>query len=201
MKKLIYIPIVLILIISGKVNAQHASHFSLSYNVSFPSGDLGDFIEKTSWRGHTLEWKGFVNEKMSAGVEASWQTFYQSLDFNSFNVEGSNITLTGKQYRYNNVIPIYGRFDYHGSNEGDNVRWFAGLGVGTMWSEHITDMGLYEFLTNTWHFAMAPRIGVNYYLNDWRALTLSLSYDYGFKAQDVDPVSYLRLGIGISFIN
>jgi len=203
MKKNLYITAIAIFLFSGIATAQHATHFTLSYNVSFPSGDLSKFVEKTSWRGGALEWKGFINEKMSAGIDGAWHTFYQKNDYDSYNVdiEDINITLTGRQYRYSNNIPIYGRFDYHGSNEGDNIRWFAGVGLGTMWSEQITNMGLYQFTSDTWHFAMSPRIGVNYYLNDWRALSLSLSYDYGFETSKRDAVNYLRLGIGISFIN
>ena len=64
MKKNLYITAIAIFLFSGIATAQHATHFTLSYNVSFPSGDLSKFVEKTSWRGGALEWKGFINEKM-----------------------------------------------------------------------------------------------------------------------------------------
>ena len=162
-------------------------------------GDQSDHIGKTSWRGGSLEWKGVINDKMSAGIETAWNTFYEKLDRDSYTFD--NFTLTGKQFRYHNVIPIYGRFDYYGGTDGDKTRLIGGLGVGTMWSEVITDFGLYSFIGENWHFALSPRIGFNYYLNDWRALNVSLNYDYGFETKEAKAVSYLRLSVGVSFIN
>ena len=201
MKKHLYITIAVLAASVGLVSAQPGSQFNISYNIAFPSGDLGDFITKTSWRGATLEWKGVINDKVTAGIEASWQTFYEELDFDTYDIELSNITLAGKQYRTVNNIPIYARFDYHGGVEGDNVRWFAGIGVGTMWSERINDMGLYRFIDDPWHFALAPRVGVEYYLNDWRAITIAAGYDYGFKTSQNTAMDYFRISVGLSFIN
>ncbi len=199
MKK--YICIIILLVVSvASSRAQQTSEFSISYNVSFGMGDLNDFIGKTSFRGGAVEWKTYIHERLSAGIEGNWTTFYEERDYETYQVR-DNINISGKQFRYANMIPIYVRADWYSGNEGDDIRFFGGMGVGTIWSEQILDMGLYEIRSDVWHFGLSPRAGIKYYFNEWRALTLGVNYDYGFKTKEEDPLNFLRLMIGINFIN
>ena len=56
MKKLIYLLLVMLIANVYSLNAQH-SYTSLQYSIGFGTGDLGDYISKTSFRGFLFEYR------------------------------------------------------------------------------------------------------------------------------------------------
>lgn len=203
MKKILNIVLVTIFT-AGAAQAQlesgssiYRGYTTVSYSVGFATGDLGEYISQPSWRGMTIEFGKFLTPEISVGLEASWNTFYQEMDYATY-TRGTE-SLSGKQYRYNYQFPILASFNY--TLSGDEVlRPFASLGMGTMYSQRNTDMGQWRIREEAWHFALRPEIGILYEVADGTHIKLSGKYNTGFSAGDLDTQSYFALNVGIVFM-
>ena len=174
------------------------NNFAVSYSIALPTGDLNDFIGKTSFRGIAFDYRYTVKDNIAIGFSAAMNTFYESKPSDTYTVD--NISLTGKQYRYSNNIPMLVTGTYFLSPE-EPLKPFVTLGIGTMYSRRNTDMNLYTVELEAWNFALQPEIGVQYELSDMTALHLSLKYMQGFQAGNElkSSQSYFSLNVGFAF--
>ncbi|WP_073137299.1 outer membrane beta-barrel protein [Chryseolinea serpens] len=174
------------------------NNFAVSYAIAQPTGDLNSFIGKTSFRGISFDYRYTVKDNIAIGFSASMNTFYESKPKDTYTVD--NISLTGKQYRYSNNIPLLVTGTYFLSPE-EPMKPFVTLGLGTMYSRRNTDMNLYTVELEAWNFALQPEIGVQYELSDMTALHLSLKYMQGFQAGNElkSAQSFFSLNIGFAF--
>jgi len=196
MKKIIFITIFCFLFIANKGYSQQ-SYISASYSIGFASGDLSDYISAASFRGTSLEYRGYVTNNISAGVDLGWNVFYDKLDYDTY-TQGTR-SLSGLQYRYSNQVPVFASADYMIS-PGEKFNPYVGFGLGTMYSKRETDMGMYTIMDETaWHFAIKPEIGAIVEYNRAIDLKLSAKYITGFKAGDLPTQSYFSLNFGFVF--
>lgn len=172
---------------------------TISYSVGFPVGDLSDFIQNASWRGITLDFRKMVNPNIGVGFSTGWNVFYEEMGRGTYTID--NQSLTGKQYRYSNHIPMYINPTYY-LKPGETVNPFFSLGVGTIYTLRNTDMNLYTLEQEAWGFALAPEVGLNYSLADGSAaVAISGKLNYGFKAGEINSdQSFFTLNVGFAFI-
>jgi outer membrane protein W len=195
MKKIILAFIIFIILVPGSIMAQQ-SYYSIQYQIGFPMGDLGDYISQSSFRGVTVEYHGYINDNVSAGVEVGWNVFYERKDYDTYTV--GNESLSGIQYRYSNHIPILITGEYT-FRPGESLNPYANLGLGTIYSRRNTDMGTFTLKEDAWHFALKPEIGVIYDMNISTGFKLAVKYYTGFSAGDLDTQSYLAISGGLMF--
>lgn len=195
MKKIILV-ISFCLISVGALVAQ--SNTTLSYSIGFPVGDLSDYIQNMSWRGITLDYRKMVNPNVGVGFSAGWNVFYEELDRDTYTID--NQSLTGKQYRYSNHIPLYVNPTYY-LKPGESLNPFISLGIGTIYTLRNTDMNLYTWEQESWGFALAPEVGLHYSIDDATAVTVTGKLNHAFKSGDIDAAqSFFSLNLGFSFI-
>jgi len=197
MKKIIFI-ISLCFITVGATVAQ--SNTTISYSVGFPVGDLSDFIQNVSWRGVSIDFRKMINPNIGVGFSTGWNVFYEDMGRDTYTID--NVSITGKQYRYSNHIPIYINPTYYFKPDGI-VNPFVSLGIGTIYTLRNTDMNLYTYEQESWGFALAPEFGIQYSLAEGTgaAFTVSGKLNYGFKAGDINSdQSFFTLNVGFSFI-
>lgn len=194
MKKII---LLLAIIVVG-VLPTFGQNFGVYYSVSFPTGDLSDFISKTSFRGVNADYHFMLTDNIGVGVSTGWNVFYEDLDYDTYTV--GNTSLSGKQYRYSNHIPMLASGAYF-LKPNEKINPFAKLGIGTIYTRRNTDMGQYTQEQVAWNFAMVPEIGVLYGVGIDKAVNLSLKYYNGFQAgSELDKAqSYFSLNIGFVF--
>lgn len=174
------------------------SNTTLSYSIGFPVGDLSDFVGQESWRGISLDFRKMVNPNIGVGFSVGWNVFYEELAKATYTLD--NVSLTGKQYRYSNHVPMYVNPTYY-LKPGEDVNPFFTLGVGTIYTRRNTDMNLYTVEQEAWNFALAPEIGLQYAIDEATALSISGRLNYGFKSGDIDAdQSFFTLNVGFSFI-
>lgn len=195
MEKKFYTALLLTILIPGMVLAQQ-SYTSIQYQIGFPMGDLGDYISKASFRGVSVEYQGYINDNVSAGVEAGWNVFYERKEYDTYT--SGNESISGIQYRYSNHIPILVTGEYS-FRPGESVNPYANLGLGTIYSRRNTDMGTFTLKEEAWHFALKPEIGVIYDMNFNTGFKLGLKYYTGFGAGDLETQSYLAISAGLIF--
>ncbi|MFD2202956.1 outer membrane beta-barrel protein [Shivajiella indica] len=196
MKKLIYITSFLLFVAVSSATAQSYSTFS--YSVGIPTSDLGDFISKTSWRGVTYDYRKLVQPNIGVGFTVGWNVFYEEKGSATYTID--NRSLTGKQWRYSNNFPLLVAADYY-IKPGEDLNPFVGLGLGTLYTNRTTDMGIYRLERDAWSFAFQPEVGIKYSINYYAGLNLSLKYFYGLQAGDFNgDQSYLAFNIGYVFM-
>lgn len=196
MKKYIIIAVLCSLIGISPVFSQQGGHFSVQYDMSFGTGDLGDFVSVGSFRGASLQYRYPVTDNILIGGDLGWNVFYEKKDRDSYTVDTR--TLTGVQYRYQNAVPILFSADY--SFLPDNaLKPYLGLGIGTMYSERIVHMGTWVLKQNPWHFAVKGEAGVMYELPSGFTFKLAGKYYNAFKSGDLENQSYFTISIGAAF--
>ena len=194
MKKIIMLLLATICV--GGVFAQGS--FTASYPISFPMGDLSDYIGQTSFRGVTMEFSKRVKKTIDIGLEFSWHTFYERQDKKVY-TEGT-ASVSGIQYRYTNTMPLLAGVKYYKETDG-NLKPFAGLGLGTLYVNRSTDLGMYRITTEAWQFALRPELGVLFKAGPGVSALLGVKYYAGFGTDDLDGQSYISVNLGLMFSN
>lgn len=195
MKKILYISALFLLFASARMDAQ--TNTSLTYSMGFATGDLADFISKASFRGATLDFRKMARPDLGIGFSLGWNTFYEEKPYDTYTYESQS--LSGKQYRYSNHVPMLISFDYY-MKPGEKISPFVGLGTGVTYTRRNTDMNLYTLEQDAWNFSLQPQIGVQLNNSLTSATTIMLKYYYGLKAGDFDKAqSYLALNVGFVF--
>jgi hypothetical protein len=182
--------------ISHAVLAQ--SNATISYAISFPTGDISDFIEKTSFRGMSFDYRYKFQPKMALGASVGWTTFYEEVGRGTYTA-GSE-SLTGKQFRYSNHVPMVATFTYF-TKEDDMMVPYATFGIGTMYTRRDTDMSVYRREQEAWNFLFQPEIGIQVHSMENAALALSLKYNVGLAAGSElsEAQSYISFHVGLAF--
>jgi len=179
---------------------QAQNNATFSYSMGFASGDLADFINQPSFRGFSFDFRKLVTPNVGVGFNLGWNVFYDEPGKDSYTF--GNSTLTGKQYRYSNHVPLLVSGTYYLS-PGETFNPFVGLGIGTIYTRRNTDMSSYTVEQEAWNFALQPEVGFLYYLNDETALTVSGKFNQGFQAGSelTEAQSFFSLNLGFTFVN
>jgi outer membrane protein len=196
MKKIIVLLFFAGVLSAPRANAQE-SFFSLQYTMGFGTGNTGDFITTGSFRGITFEYKKFVNPNIALGVDGGWSVFYERRPYATY-VDG-NAALSGVQYRYQSIVPLFVAANYYFAEGGEKIRPFVGLGVGTLFSKRELDMGLFYVDDESWHFALRPEAGIILDASPNTDIMLNVRYAYGFETNDVPAQEYISVNIGMVF--
>ena len=196
MNKIYYFIIALLLLGTTTISAQNSRTY-LTYAVGFATGDLGEFISTPSWRGVSLDFYSMINPNVAIGGSGAWSVFYEERDYDTY-TDGT-ASLSGKQYRYSNNLPLLANFNYY-LNPDSKVIPFLGLGTGAMFVRRNTDMNIYTIEQEAWCFTLAPQLGIELNQDFGSAFTFMVKYYNGFKAGDFDKgQSYITLNVGWVF--
>jgi hypothetical protein len=171
---------------------------SFQYSMGFGAGSMHDYISSASFRGFTFDYRKAVNNNVGLGLDLGWNVFYKEMPYATY--EGTNITYSGKQWRYSNHFPMLFAADYYAVNEGKVVP-YGGLGIGTMYSLQNTDMATYTFEKDAWHFALRPELGILIKTAPGVGFNIVSKYYYGFKAGDLPAQGYFTVNVGFVFVN
>ncbi|QZT38148.1 hypothetical protein K5X82_04415 [Halosquirtibacter xylanolyticus] len=170
--------------------------FFIDYTMGFPSGDIVDFVSPTSFRGFSMDFRHMMNDKISLGISAGFQSFYE--DFGEMDMTINNGTLHGETYHYLYSVPLYANAHYYFSG-GDKMKLFIGCGVGTIYNDRDTVVGGISMSDKAWQFAVAPEVGLLFQANDYMGVQVRGTYDMAFESGDTEAVAYYRLHVGFYY--
>lgn len=195
MKKLLLITMISL---SAFAAQAQGSNVAVTYPISFGTGDLGDFISAPSFRGINFDYRYLITPNIAAGFNVGWSVFYDELASDTYTQRTAS--LTGKQYRYTNSVPMVATGTYFLKPDNTICPFFS-LGIGTIYTRRNTDMNLYTLEEEAWNFALVPEVGAQYNLGNGAAIHVSGKYNHGFKAgNELDAAqSYFSLNIGLAF--
>ncbi|MDY0075816.1 MAG: hypothetical protein RBR87_00955 [Bacteroidales bacterium] len=183
------------LLLSGFVSAQNFT--SIQYTVGVPFGDLKDHTSNLSGRGLTFQFQTEIEPAITVGINLGYSVFYERKAYDSYS-QGT-ATLTGVQYRYNNMFPMMVNAHYAFGTR--TIMPYLGLGVGTLYNMRSTQMGLYSVKENNWHFLLSPELGFMVDLSADIGIKINAIYDNAFKTREMDAFGNLRLNIGFIFMS
>ena len=191
-RALLAIPIALLL--SNGAQAQDF-YVGMSYGMATPVSDTKDFTGGTSWRNWGIDFLTIMSPNTSLGVSFGWNVFNDvTTDVSS--IGGADVQ--GTQYRYVNSFPMLVNFRRHGGTVG-GMRPFFGVGFGTQYVKQRVDVGQWRLSDNTWHFAMAPEVGVVLPFEGDAKWFITGKYNYAMKASDRTH-SYFAFNIGVAWL-
>ncbi len=194
MKNLMKLLIIAAVAISAPAFAQ--SSFSIQYSMGFGTGDSKTYIGTSSFRGATMEYRKMVTDDLAVGADVSWNVFYERKASDTYT--SGTVSLSGVQYRYANIVPIFVTVDKF-FKPGEKINPYVGLGVGTMYWRRNTEMNLYTLKTDSWMFALRPEVGVRYDTSPGMDLILALRYNYGLSTTDLAAQGFLAVNVGFVF--
>ncbi len=194
---LLAIPLALLLLSNGAQAQQ--SFFGISYGMSVPTSDTKDFTEGTSWRNGTVDILAKVRPNMAVGLSFGWNVFNDvTTTVSRIDGVGSRpLDIGGTQYRYINSFPMLVTVRQFTGTPG-GMRPFFGLGVGTQLVKQRVDVGQWRISDDTWHFALAPEIGVWLPMGSDAKWFVNAKYNYAAKASDRTH-SYFGFNIGVAW--
>lgn len=172
-------------------------NITISYPISFPMGNLNDYISKTSFRGINFEFNRQIKPQVSVGLEVGWNVFYH--DAGEVQYKDATVTVTGKQYRYTNSVPLLVGAQYWPNSKGKNASPYVGLGLGTVYSNRSTDLGLYRITNEAWQFALRPEAGFVFKTVSGVNPFVGVKYYWPFNSNDLDGQTFLSVNFGIKF--
>jgi hypothetical protein len=192
MKRIALVSFLIIALVSFS-QAQYG-YGGIAYSTSIPTANLNDYISNFSGRGFAVEGHGYISDAVSIGGYYSLNTFY---DKSSGTFNRDNVTLTGTQNRYVNASPIAVDFRYHSMDMGISPGFYTGIGVGTMWVEQRTLLGIFESRVVEWQFLIVPQAGYIYPIGSGdAALHLSARYNIASASSDLDGQQYVSINLG-----
>jgi len=172
----------------------------LTYEVSFPSGDLKDYIDKTSWRGFGLEGRWLVSPNITLGLAWHWNTFYKT---SSEMLEIENGNVSGNHYRITYGSPLMATAFWYPSSPLDNPDFlpYIGLGAGAIWMKKRLEIGIVAIEESEWHFGLTPEAGVMFPVGYYTSLVISGRYTYAFETGDAPGYDWWSLSVGFAWTN
>ncbi len=193
------IAILIILFASASfIFGQSKTRWELEWNISTATGDLGDWVDPTSFRG--IEFGGSYEFETGfvAGASIGYAAFFKETE--RMTVEFDNGALTAKQFRdiYNYHIMAEGGYVF--LNES-LIRPYVKAGIGTFFTEQQLTIGLLYFDEDNWDFGMRPEIGA-YYLNERASIGATVNAKFNYTpnyGNELDSFHYLSFGVGFLF--
>ncbi len=196
MKKIIFTT----LCILGCVSLSKAqSNFAVNYIVAIPTGDVEEFVNKTSFRGASLDYSYELDSQFEIGASFSWQNYHKDIGYTT--VQEGTQTLTSYRENYISNLNFYATATYFFTSSSKELRPYFSLGVGAMHNTYENYVGFYIINQQEWQFGLQPQIGLRKEINYGIAAQMSVRYNYGFETKDVDAFSAYALGVGIVWMH
>lgn len=190
---------VFVVLISLSSFSQMGGVWNFDWNIAVPLGDTKDFISATSFRGFSIDGRGFVSDAITVGGIVGWNTFYESEGNVTKDVGDGTGVINGYQRRYINALPIMINAHYYFAQA--TVMPYAGIGLGTMYVEDRDFMGIYYVQNKDWHFAIAPEVGIVVPVGSSNTgINANVKYNMAAKTKDTPSYSFLSFNIGISYV-
>ena len=176
-----------------------------SYNVSFGTGNVSDYISRPSWLGFSLDFKAQEKSNLIWGFSFAWNSFYEKTgDIVYFSSDTRDGAISGTQLRYLNAFPMLVGAGYVFGKYYSEIKPFVNLYLGTTYFSRQTDIGIYRFTNYAWGFTVAPELGLKVPTSRTSNFIVSGRWYNTFGANDSffsDETNrgYITINIGFEF--
>ena len=173
--------------------------FIVNWEIAGPVGAFNDYIDETSLRGTSIEFRSFVSKAVSLGLSFSWNRFDQTFDL--VHVPVTNGVASGPVYRYADFFGVRGLAHYY-LTEGQ-LQPYLGVGVGGAWNYAYQQVADLANSQNNFNFIVDPEVGLLYWFakgGTSAALNLAFRYTYTTATTGREENAQMLSGIvGLAF--
>jgi len=191
----------LLLAFAFSANAQHHYYrnlFAAAWEIGFPLSN-GDFLDKTSYEGGKVEYRGFIKENVSIGGFLNWRSYYQYFPTKTYENPDKTQAVTTDMYRYIYNLPMGATAHYYFKG-GKMIRPFAGIGLGAQYSEQKAYYNIYYSEEKNWGFLVRPEIGALIHMEGQWGFIVGASYAYATNQNKIGMSGMSDVNIQIGFI-
>jgi len=156
MKKVLVVLALLMFV--GSVAYAQTAIAGMTYQISIPTGNTKDFMEKASFVGFGVEGRRFFGEHFSLGVSFQWNTFRDE-------IRDEGLPSRPEQtINHNRDFSAYPFFLTAHGYLGNSEKFFPylGLGFGTIRIHQRADATTQIWKQDSWHWGVAPEVGFIY---------------------------------------
>lgn len=180
-KHILIIALTAIIAISADAQKKGSSMISINYHMGVPSLDFKDFMEETSFRGFTGDYRYYVQDKFAVGLQSGYQVFHHKYPRGTYYFDNGAATLV--HWRFAHVVPILAEAHYDLLDTDSKLQLSAGLGMGAYFVREEAWIGLYTLQWEQWGFGLAPEMQLRYNFSDGFGLLFSPRYEVVFGGE------------------
>jgi hypothetical protein len=176
--------------------SEHRSLVAFTYALSFPTGDLRDFVAEMTPRGFDYSAQAAIYRGLYVGGAASYTRFYRDEGRQTFARESSDVTATAYRSFTNVSLAMTSR--YYLLAPDAPVRIFGGLRLGVALVEAKTTAADLSLVDSPAGLLLVPEAGATLRLTD--ALGIVVGYQYTFTTvsfRSSERASYHALQMGL----
>jgi outer membrane protein W len=155
----------------------HQTLFLVNWEIAGPIGSFDDYIDNTSLRGGSIEFRSFISDNVSLGLSFSWNRFEQTFDLVTAPI--NNGTASGPVFRYADMFGVRGLAHYY-LTQGQ-LQPYLGFGIGGAWNYSYQQVSDVADSQENFNFIVDPEVGLLYWLakgGTTAALNLAFRYTY-----------------------
>lgn len=172
------------------------NQFLISWDIAFPTGD---YLNETSYSGFRFEYRKFLDTNWAWGISTGWNSYKQKLDQQLYQTPDGGQAVFTDMIRTVFELPITVN-GYYFLDQFGKFKPYAGLGLGTMYSQQEAFFNIYVIEENNWGFLARPELGFQYELEYSMGLQAYATYSYATNKNDglgIDNLQHVSLGIGV----
>ncbi|WP_183576343.1 hypothetical protein HDF18_21045 [Mucilaginibacter sp. X5P1] len=114
--------------------------FSVGYEVAIPTDN--NYLTKTSWQGARFDYQRMITSNVSVGIGVSYNSFNQYFHEQTYQRADGTGAVTSDMIRQVYTSPITASVHYY--FQGDMIKPYVGIGLGTEYSEQNAYFNIYE---------------------------------------------------------
>src|SRR5262249_38058177 len=171
------------------------SHVRLSYEFAVPTQQTKEFVDRFSSRGVHLDASFEILYAFHLELSAGLNVFNSVKQGVLTTTTGEDVS--GKQFRYLNVVPLMGGFAWH-IPLGHGSRVWAGVNGGAAYLDRVVDVGLNEYTASDWQWGIQPHVGIAFGLDrSGTALFFDGRWQYFWERHGMPAQQYFSFGVGL----
>jgi len=172
-------------------------YFAIGYTIGSPVADMSQHFEPWSYSGLFGEYRGYVKDNFSVGVELGWISFYGKGQRETY--QWGNGAITAQAYRFYNTLGanITARYSLL-YDKKYNV--FAGIAPGIHYNTSELRLGYLKQTDNKWTLGIAPELGGFQSLSKSGIIGMQISVRFNyifFKTQCFDATQFISCKTGL----
>jgi hypothetical protein len=165
-----------------------SSYFYINWDYNMPLSNT-EWLGNSASRGGKVGYRGFINDRMSIGLDLGWTTFTEYSLRETFQNATGAITTDYFKYIYSYSAVASAQY-YFPLGEGERVFPYAGLGLGANRNEYALYYNIYEDSDDALGFLARPEAGILVRFNPRRTLGAIAAVHYDYSTNKMDKYGY-----------
>jgi hypothetical protein len=189
----------ILMLITSMARAQE-KYFYFALDVTRPIVNT-EWISGTSAHGFKAGYRGFFNEKFSAGLDIGSNTIDEYNPTETQQSGNGAVTTDFFKYVYSYSAAVSGQYNFQVGNR-ETFFPYVGLGLGVNTNEYVVYYNIYTDSERNWGFLARPEAGILIKIgNGSLGAMAAVHYDYSTnKSEKFNYSSFSTVGIQVGII-